>query len=596
VPNLRATHESFLSFIRNNLPFWIGFSCNDQGALNYYYRGVWDQLDPKLNWKPYWGDNEEAFLIHFHGARALEIVDHVTGGRSFANKTELLRNNGLDGLKSYVTKYFQCLDQLHGSLSRVERVATDKRGVYCTVSVGPEAAAHKVFGVEIKVGEDPVATFPVPIPPSLPQRFVVSLPGPECMLHGEPQVHARLSFLQSQWVAATSLDPSREHTSYIVVDTRGVRPSRIDSQRERVYRLEQEGFKPYYANVHASFRVPPTVSTNLGDSVQEAEFPGVVIGGKSLDVSEGARVLMPEGLPLLADLSVEHSWAAPLLRSPEDRKALAGRLWLNGRVLSVSNAVCHSDSIDSANLLIVRGAATFVDWLQSIVSKLDVFTRAEASRNAPFLVGSPNDRQQAVLRLLGLQDRLLPGPGEGLLAVKQLFTVIEDGPDPISRLSRHTWIESQLASSLGSGSDGGFIALVSAAVLCIPEMQQICRELEAKGWHLVDADSEDTAGIARQIRSARVITMVDSKLGPLLIFAAPTASVQEIQRSHKVESTITYRVAIAKSLGYAVIIVTPDVFTADGLQGIVERISRSADRLRTANVVTSRLQDQFDHE
>jgi hypothetical protein len=56
----------------------------DQTAYISYYQGRtivdlpfiklrrqarWDKLDPKMNWKPYWGINSDAYMIHFHGPK-----------------------------------------------------------------------------------------------------------------------------------------------------------------------------------------------------------------------------------------------------------------------------------------------------------------------------------------------------------------------------------------------------------------------------------------------------------------------------------------------------------------------------------------------
>jgi lipopolysaccharide biosynthesis glycosyltransferase len=45
----------------------------DEAAYRWFYRDesgpLWDRLRPELNWKPYWGENPEAKIIHFHGPK-----------------------------------------------------------------------------------------------------------------------------------------------------------------------------------------------------------------------------------------------------------------------------------------------------------------------------------------------------------------------------------------------------------------------------------------------------------------------------------------------------------------------------------------------
>lgn len=43
--------------------------CCDQGYLNSIYENNFEKLDNKFNWKPYWGINEEAVILHLHGLK-----------------------------------------------------------------------------------------------------------------------------------------------------------------------------------------------------------------------------------------------------------------------------------------------------------------------------------------------------------------------------------------------------------------------------------------------------------------------------------------------------------------------------------------------
>ena len=36
------------------------------------YGPRWDRLRPELNWKPYWGENADAKIIHFHGPKPFQ--------------------------------------------------------------------------------------------------------------------------------------------------------------------------------------------------------------------------------------------------------------------------------------------------------------------------------------------------------------------------------------------------------------------------------------------------------------------------------------------------------------------------------------------
>jgi lipopolysaccharide biosynthesis glycosyltransferase len=62
--------ENNINFIKNNFNKDIfkdrGY---DQPILNHIYKNKWDKLSLDFNWKPYWGINNEAKIIHSHGPK-----------------------------------------------------------------------------------------------------------------------------------------------------------------------------------------------------------------------------------------------------------------------------------------------------------------------------------------------------------------------------------------------------------------------------------------------------------------------------------------------------------------------------------------------
>jgi hypothetical protein len=66
-----------VSMLRDDLPAFRAFAQKeiaagrpqDQWMYNEFYRDRWDRLDVTLNWKPYWGANPEAQIVHWHGPK-----------------------------------------------------------------------------------------------------------------------------------------------------------------------------------------------------------------------------------------------------------------------------------------------------------------------------------------------------------------------------------------------------------------------------------------------------------------------------------------------------------------------------------------------
>lgn len=63
---MRSIAAEFDGFIRGGL---ANFPAYDQGALREFFRDKYDHLSERLNWKPYWGGNPDAEIIHFHGPK-----------------------------------------------------------------------------------------------------------------------------------------------------------------------------------------------------------------------------------------------------------------------------------------------------------------------------------------------------------------------------------------------------------------------------------------------------------------------------------------------------------------------------------------------
>ena len=72
IDRLRESLPEFREYISQNLAALEKESW-DEAAYRWYYRNgsgpLWDRLRPELNWKPYWGENAEAKIIHFHGPK-----------------------------------------------------------------------------------------------------------------------------------------------------------------------------------------------------------------------------------------------------------------------------------------------------------------------------------------------------------------------------------------------------------------------------------------------------------------------------------------------------------------------------------------------
>lgn len=71
VKKLRESHAKFSEFIINNLSILNAF---DQTAYQIFYSSKNTKLSTEFNHKPYWGVDDNAFIIHFHGPKPFSFT------------------------------------------------------------------------------------------------------------------------------------------------------------------------------------------------------------------------------------------------------------------------------------------------------------------------------------------------------------------------------------------------------------------------------------------------------------------------------------------------------------------------------------------
>lgn len=103
VEALRKDWPAFQSTIRAELAASFGSSF-DQHAYRVHYQGRWDHLPAALNWKPHWGRNEEAQIVHFHGPKPFQKYSVAAG-----QVPPVLQRLATDSFYEYANEFDQAL-------------------------------------------------------------------------------------------------------------------------------------------------------------------------------------------------------------------------------------------------------------------------------------------------------------------------------------------------------------------------------------------------------------------------------------------------------------------------------------------------------
>ncbi len=105
---LRATLNDLIvsSLARMRAGFCIG---SDQGDLNGFYHMEWSRLDVSYNWKPYWGVNEDARIIHFHGPKPDDWYYIMNGQKNDPLALRMILLNQ-DAYRHYIIEFLHYLN------------------------------------------------------------------------------------------------------------------------------------------------------------------------------------------------------------------------------------------------------------------------------------------------------------------------------------------------------------------------------------------------------------------------------------------------------------------------------------------------------
>lgn len=111
VNEFRKVSKYVYKMLDNNQPTTGGLF--DQGYLNQIMNNTQDELPLIYNWKPYWGKNDDAKIIHYHGMKP--TGDIASSGfnmnNSFFINVVLKQDNGFSGYVYYTDLFIKELGQ-----------------------------------------------------------------------------------------------------------------------------------------------------------------------------------------------------------------------------------------------------------------------------------------------------------------------------------------------------------------------------------------------------------------------------------------------------------------------------------------------------
>lgn len=89
IPAMRAALPWFRAAIDRRLYGVFKYPPHDQASFNEFFKPVASWMDPAFNWKPYWGWNDNAAIIHFHGPKPRHVARFGSGAPARASYLKL---------------------------------------------------------------------------------------------------------------------------------------------------------------------------------------------------------------------------------------------------------------------------------------------------------------------------------------------------------------------------------------------------------------------------------------------------------------------------------------------------------------------------
>ncbi|SKA62354.1 Lipopolysaccharide biosynthesis protein, LPS:glycosyltransferase [Succinivibrio dextrinosolvens DSM 3072] len=111
VKAMRKKCEEIFSLMEQGIPNKTNLF--DQGYINEVCENEFDFLPLEYNWKPYWGLNENAYIIHFHGIKPGGTADTSGFAVNPSLYESMFRGHRYDfaGYLVYLKNYFSYLDK-----------------------------------------------------------------------------------------------------------------------------------------------------------------------------------------------------------------------------------------------------------------------------------------------------------------------------------------------------------------------------------------------------------------------------------------------------------------------------------------------------
>ena len=593
ITNLRTLHSGFIDYIEDNLPNWIGFSPNDQGALNNFFRSGWCRIDQTLNWKPYWGVNPDAYILHFHGARPHEIVRHLANPGREPNRLQLNSLEKQQSARHSVYEYASYLSMTDGVASVISDVELNGRLIVVTWTMGDENLLDRYRKVVLTI--DKLSPIKLDLP---------NLPGPGStgkVYHVAPAqlgelgphvIGVEFEYLE---ISRVVIDIIVEHSSEAVL-WRGHISSSGDmllagtmENRKRQFTFAAGTLRPFYVNLgacHPAAGHPNRVSERL----EEITFPVLGLGPVYLDRLNQGKIYMPGGLIFDCDQTIDNLELRRFKRTVAARVLSGPKIRIQERDVYIDTAEFQiNQQIEGADIFFLAGEANSFDNLLPLLIRCAMFHQDADHNDRPLVTDRLEEWISDLLTVLGIRNRIVE-VGDESANFKDIRVISGNGS--IRELASSIWcdwVERRLPAIQLNG-DYKFQVLTTENIPLPAYIGRIEADLKCLGFHSMALAPDKIVEQLEIIRQGKLFLVHGSPGDAALAFAHPSSSVLEIMKGPTFQPSQAYRIAMSKRLGYAVLLTDPSLDEVEMPSDVLlSQIMDSSNKLLRSNFSSANL-------
>jgi len=507
---MKQTYKAFLSFIEKELPNWHSFSPNDQGAYNYFFREVWDRLPPEFNWKPYWGQNPAAAILHFHGMRPSEVESAITTGFVDRETKRIRFKKNRESYEAYVRHYFS--------------VAASGLDTPWNASV---CVAHDRFLI-LRLDEkneqriEPLS-FEIEIDGNIERRIWVGAPDQVCATGYEAIVALPTSVLDGR----PHIVRVRRSFSHLEVRNSPLYLPADVKKSDHTFITVGDGSSSFLQDKIELTLEPASRKSCLNEYTAALQANGVKL---NVEMGKVKVSLCRSGFIFLdMGLYANDSWA---LLNDDDGSSLNRSLRGSPKITTTGEVTRFNRKLETK---VYDGIAAFCwakstnihSWYLEAAARVYAFKSLPTTKQCRLLTTKLSNEQKQFLELLGVASQDLVENSPGVIASCQNFWYVTGSG--VFAGSLHPRFNAALSEKFAqSSSKRSFVVLVSKA-----EKE---REIRAGlynpnilGWvKFVNTSSLSCKDIAIQVASAAVLAITDSEHWKFLSFVDSRAHLLDL--------------------------------------------------------------------